>query len=223
MRSHLTIAALFLVLSTAPAVLGQKTTCSCEKAPNSTCHGFVTCLDGCTALCGSGDTCYLSCRKDLLNTRITVKFVKKEGQEIASVLSELTHARIEFVPYPRNLHARYDLEIKADDIWNACNFLNERGDVKVRGVDFERLIRLRGEMRKGSKISVNFTGIPVRDAVARLSFMSGLPFHVKSGDAEKLVSISLQELTLDKVVTHISAMAGVKIAKGRGPQIRERN
>jgi hypothetical protein len=139
---------------------------------------------------------------------------------IASVLSERTHTRIEFVPYPRNLHARYDLELKDDDIWNACNFLNERGNVKVRGVDFARLIKLRGEMRKGRKFSVNLNAIPVRDAVARLSFMSGVPLRVKSGDAEKLVSISLQKVTLDKIVASISAMASIKIEKGQEPQIR---
>lgn len=214
------IAPFLLILSSAaPVASGQKTTCSCEKAPNNTCHGTVTCPDGCTALCGSGDTCYLSCRKDLLNTRITVKFVRKEGQEIASVLSERTHTRIEFVPYPRNVNARYDLELKDDDIWNACNFLNKRGNIKIRGVDFERLIKLRGEMRKGSKISVNFSGIPVRDVLAKLSFMSGVPFHVTSGDAEKLVSVSLHHVTLEKIVARVSAMASVKIEKGQSPQV----
>lgn len=151
---------------------------------------------------------------------MTVKFVQKEGQEIASVLSERTHTRIEFIPYPRNLRARYDLELKDDDIWNACNFLNERGNVKVRGVDFEKLKELRSEMRKGRKFSVNFYGIPVRDAVAKLSFMSGVPFHVKSGDAEKLVSISLQQVTVDTILARISVMARVQIAKGQRPQVK---
>jgi hypothetical protein len=220
MKLLLTIAPLLFILSTAaPVTLSQKS-CSCEKAPNSTCHGIVTCPDGCTALCGSGDSCYLSCRKDLLNTRITVRFVKKEGQEIASVLSERTRTRIEFVPYPRNLHARYDLELKDDDIWNACNFLNERGNVRIRGVDFEKLKELRGEMRKGRRFSVNFNGIAVRDAVAKLSFMSGLPFRVKSGDPEKLVSISLEKVTLDNIVVRISERAGVKIERGQGLKIR---
>jgi type II secretory pathway component GspD/PulD (secretin) len=75
-------------------------------------------------------------------------------------------------------------------------------------------------MRKGKKFSVNFNEIPVRDVVTRLSFMSGVPFHVRSGDAERLVSISVQEATLNEIVDRLSQMASVKIKKGQGPRVR---
>lgn len=190
-----------------------QTTCSCEKSPNSTCHGRVTCPDGCSALCGSGDTCYLSCRKGILTARVTAKFVKKEGQDIAAVLASLTRQRIQFTPHPRNEGKRYDLDIKNDDLWNVCDFLNKRGTVKINGTDFSKLKELRKEMREGKRISVNFVDIPARDAIAKLAFMSGVPFRLKSGDPEKLVSISLQEVTLNEIVDRISMIAGVKIGK----------
>jgi hypothetical protein len=109
--------------------------------------------------------------------------------------------------------ARYDLEIKDDDIWNALNYLNRRGNVKVGGLDFRVLRELRKQMRAGKKVSVNFDGIPAKDAVAKLAFMSGRPLRVKSGDPEKLVSISLKQVTLSEILSRISVMAGVKIRK----------
>ena len=214
MKISLTVVALLLLLWIGVQVaVGQRGTCSCEKVPDDSCHGIVTCPGGCTALCGSNDACYLSCRSDLLHTRISEKFVKKEGGEIASVLSDRTHKKIEFTPYPRNLHARYDLEIKDDDIWNALNFLYKRGNVKIGGLDFGKLRELRREMRLGKQVSVNFIGIPAKDVVAKLAFLSGRSFRVKSGDPEKLVSISLQQVTLDEVISRVSASAGVKIKK----------
>lgn len=208
----ITVVALLLFLLTGVQVgVGQRVTCSCEKVPDNSCHGVVTCPGGCTALCGSNDACYLSCRSDLLHTRISEKFVKKEGGEIASVLSDRTHKKIEFTPYPRNLHAQYDLEINDDDIWNALNFLYKRGNVKIGGLDFGKLRELRKEMRLGKLVSVNFIGIPAKDLVAKLAFLTGRPFRLKSGDPEKLVSISLEQVTLDEIIARISASAGVKI------------
>ena len=221
MNMILTIAALLLSLNTlAHVVAGQQVTCSCEKASDRTCHGSVTCPNGCSALCGSKDTCYLSCRNDVLYPRVSIKLVEKTGQEIASVLSAQTHKHVEFVPYPRNARAKYDLDIKVDDIWNALNFLSQRGNVKIGGVDFEKLKALRREMRKGKKVSVTFTRIPVKAAVDDLSFMSGLPFQVKSGNAEKLLSISLRQATVTQIIDRISATAGVTVEKKKLTSIR---
>lgn len=210
MKQTLTALTLFMALTTFVAVVpGQKPTCSCES-PDQTCHGSVTCPSGCTAVCGPRDACYLSCRNDLLYSRITLTFVNKSGQDMASVLSERTHTTIEFEPYKRNVTARYNLEIRDDDVWNALNFLYTRGNVRVNGLDFGKLRKLRREMKSGN-ISVNFKGISVNGAIANLSFLSGLPFRVKSGDADKTLSLSLQRATLREIVSRISAETGVKI------------
>jgi hypothetical protein len=75
-------------------------------------------------------------------------------------------------------------------------------------------------MRTGKKVSVTFNGIPAKDAVDKLSFMSGIPFRVKSGDPEKLVSISLQDVTLSEIIYRLSVAAGVKVEKKKGAWIR---
>src|SRR6267142_1062080 len=131
MKVYLTIVGLILSLSGGIWVVsGQKIKCSCERIPDSTCRGTVTCSDGCSAICGSGDTCQLSCRNDVFYERISVKFVKKKGEELAALLSERIHRRVLFVPYPRTARARYTLEIKDDYIWNALRLLNKRGNLK---------------------------------------------------------------------------------------------
>jgi hypothetical protein len=211
MRLALAFAVFLSLCSFTPIGSAQKATCSCEKTADNTCRGTVTCPDGCTSLCGSNDMCYLSCRSDLLYERINQKFVNKRGEEIAALLSTQTHKRIQFVPYSRNTRSRYSLEIKDDDIWNALNFLDRHGNVKVNGVDFDTLRKLRREMRAGRKVSVTFIGIPAKSAVDRLSFITGLRLHVKSGDDEKLVSMSLQQVTLTEIIDRISATTGVKV------------
>lgn len=218
MKLSFTIAALVISLCTFAPVLGQ-TTCSCETPdrickdgrPCLGCKSSVTCQGGCTAFCGTHDACYFSCRNDILNARITVQFVKKTGTEIVAVLSERTHKTIEFVPFKGNLLAKYDYEIKNDDVFNILHFLYQRGDVKVNGMGFEKFEKIRNAMTKRKKMSVNFESIPVKDALARLSFLSRLSFRIKSGDGEKLLSLSLQKVTLGQIVSRITKDTGVKI------------
>lgn len=205
------VAALLIVLSALTLVVsGQQSICSCES-PDSTCKGRVSCANGCTALCGSKDACYLSCRRDLLVSRFTVKFNKKQGEDIAALLSERTKTKIQYVPYSRNVGKLYDLAIENDDIWNVLYFLNKRGNVKVGGLKFEEFKTTRKDMKSGGRFSLKLNQIPVEDAVARLAFLSGRRLVVKSGDSEKLVSVSLENVTLREIVARLSSVAGVQI------------
>jgi len=205
---------LFLALIgiTAPASGQKKISCACEAAPGRTCHGSVSCPDGCTSLCGAGDTCYMSCWSNGFEPRITIKFVKKTGQEIASLLSAKTHKRIVFIPDPRNATAKYDLELKDDDVFNVLNYLFKRGRVIFDGADFSNIRNLRNQMKQGKRIAVNFNG-PAKDAVAKLAFTSGRRLRITSGDPEKIVSISMHEATLDEILVRFWETAGIKIQK----------
>ena len=78
-------------------------------------------------------------------------FVGKTGTEIASLLSDRTHKKIEFVPFKRHTLDRYSFSIKNDDIYNILSFLNKRGKVKVNDVDFAEFERMRNAMTKGRK------------------------------------------------------------------------
>ena len=131
------------------------------------------------------------------------------SKEIASALSQRTGKQIDFVPRRRN--DRFTIDIEDDDIWNAMEYLYERGVVTVNGVDWGKYRQIRRAALEGGKMSVDFNNISVRDALAHLSFLTGLPFQVESGDAEKVISISLREVTLSEIVSRISEQTGVKI------------
>ncbi|HMG74998.1 MAG TPA: hypothetical protein VK582_15965 [Pyrinomonadaceae bacterium] len=142
---------------------------------------------------------------------MTLKIDSKNGETIAASLTSHTGRNIKFMP--RKKDELFSIELKNDPVWKALKFLNKRGTVLVDGTRFDKLEDLRHKTLKGEKVSVNFTGIPVRDAVAKLSFISGLPFRVESGDAEQLLSIALQEVTLSEIVSRISAQTGVRIVR----------
>lgn len=146
-----------------PAITEQRSICSCARAPGRTAEGKVNCPDGCTSFCGSGDSCYLSCRSGVLSPRITVSLVHKTGNEIAADLSKSLSTKVAFVPYPRNVRARYDVDIRNDDGFNVLNYLNKQGKVTIGGVDFGKLRELLKEVRK-DKISATFFG-SVKDFV----------------------------------------------------------
>jgi hypothetical protein len=202
-----------LVFLSSLAALGQQVSCSCDSAPGRTCHGVVKCPDGCTSLCGPGDACYLSCRSNTVEPRITTKFVKQTGQEIAGQLSSQTHQRIEFIPDRRNQTALYDLELNNDDLFNALKYLYKRGKVRFNGLDFLELQKLRKQLKDGKKISVKFVGIPAKDAVSRLAFVSGKRLRIQQGDPEQNISVMMQDATLNQIIARISETGHLTIRK----------
>lgn len=144
MRICVNIASMVLLLATAATMVSaQKITCSCEYVKGKDkCTPKTTCSDGCTAVCGPRGACGSYCRRKVYDERITVSFVKKTGEQIASELSALTRQRIEFEPYRGNKGVRYDVDMKNDDIFNVLNFLNKRGTVRLNGTDFSRIREL---------------------------------------------------------------------------------
>lgn len=215
MRLPLTVAALLLLsITLAPTATGQtvtvqRRTCSC-KSPDGSCEANVSCSrHGCTAICGSRDGCYAACGKDVLLAHFTLKLVKQDGRQVASALSEKTGKQIEFVP--RRPNDRFTIDVEDDDVWDALEYLYDRGRVTVNGVDWEKYRQIRRAALDGGKMSVDFNNITVRDALAHLSFLTGLEFRVEAGDAEQVITLSLREVTLGEIVSRISEQSGVKI------------
>src|SRR5688572_13582192 len=171
MRTVLTI--VFLVIVSAvvlpKAVLAQKITCSCGNVPRSTCQGSVSCSTGCSAICGTGDKCYVSCRTQLLGPNLTLDFSQKDGKWIVEELSRKTHMRITFEPYPRNRGQRYDYQLRDSDIWKLLVFLDKVGTVTVNGRSFEKLRELQKQIRLGQAVAFSFRTMPAQEVAERLS------------------------------------------------------
>ncbi len=147
----------------------------------------------------------------MLDTRLTIRFVKNNGQQIASVLSTKTGKTIVFVPYPRTATRLYNLELKNSDIWPALVFLDKRGTVTINGIEFRTFRKIQLEMKSGRKFSVRFHGMPARDAVSKLAFLSQLKLRISSGNPTNRVSLDLTEMTLSEILKEMSANANVKI------------
>src|SRR6185503_8998335 len=138
MRISLTTACLvllFLSLQTQSAYSQIK--CSCENAGDTVCPtAEIKCPDGCTAICAANNACYLSCRTNMFDQRLTLKFQKKTGEQMASVLSKETGMTIRFEIYPDPMTGKppirkplYDFRLNNSDMWPALVFRDERGTV----------------------------------------------------------------------------------------------
>lgn len=192
----------------------QDVSCSCADTPENTCKGTVTCPDGCTAVCGAGEICYLSCSTDLLLTRISVRFVKKSGKAIALTLSDKVKKRISFEPYPNRANKRYTYQLKNSDLWPILWFLNRHGKVTINDMDFRTFVNIQRQAT-GRRLSVRFERTSVQKAVEKLAFLSRFQLRIKSGDPSTRVSLHLNDKTLSEIIKEISTAANVKIEMGK--------
>lgn len=212
MRIVLTI--VFFALSLLGAfdlTLGQRQTCSCKGVQGSTCIASVTCSGGCSAICGSGNNCFVSCSKDLAGPNLTLDFSQKDAKTIAVELSEKTKMRISFKPDRVNAGKLYDYHMKKSDIWRLLEFLNNLGSLKVNGISFDRYRQLQRQIKSGQRLSVKFNAMPAEVVAERLSFMSGSPIKVTSGDPTKPISVTTTEMTLSQILRTIKTETGVKM------------
>jgi hypothetical protein len=105
------------------------------------------------------------------------------------------------------------LELNDDDLFNVMNYLSRRGKVRFNGLDFFELQKLRRQLKGGKKISVKFVGIPAKDAVSRLAFISGKRLRIQQGDPEQNISVTMQDATLNQIIARISENGHVTIRK----------
>jgi hypothetical protein len=213
MTLNLTAIALLLLLTTfSPVALGQKK-CSCN-APDNSCKAAATCRDGGAAICSSNSACYATCGGvDPGNSqaRISLKLRRKKAEEVTAALKRRSGRNIIFEPTRKT--DRFTFELNNVPLWTILDFLNGRGKVLLDGLPFDMHKELRRRLSRGGKVSVSFIDSTARNAVAKLAFQSGLSLRVRAGDAERLLSISLEEVTLDEIVARISAESGVKIER----------
>jgi hypothetical protein len=195
-------------------VIGQ-VTCACENVSKSTCRGSIRCPEGCTSLCAAGDVCYLSCKNDMVGKRLNLTFVDKDGKSIAAKLSEETQKTITFTPYPKRKNERYTYELKNQSMWTLLNYLNRRGSIRINGMEFRRFRKMMREAQNGKPLAARFEGMTAQEVMDNLEFLSQVPLRISSGDPQTIVSVNLQNRTLDQILRDISRQSGVKVNRGR--------
>ena len=208
---------LALSLTPGTAALGQKT-CSCKakgpKAQKKSCEAAVTCKQrGCTAVCGPSDACYSACGKNRLITRFTLQLTTKNSQEVAAALSKKTGHKIEFKPFARMKEGPFVVNIQNDDMWAAMEGLYDRGVLTVDGVEWEKYRNLRQAAQADGRLSVSFNDILLDDALSHLTFLTGSKFTTGPAGAEKVVSVSMEEATVEEIIARLSEQTGVRVER----------
>jgi len=199
------------------AALAQTTACSCVSSDTS-CKGDVSCQGGCTAFCGTTNSCYVGCRIDWIYERRSFTFSQKTGKEIIASIAPKSNKRrtikaLEFIPNEGQEGRKFDLDLKDDSLWRLFDYLSRYGTVKVKGIDFEKKIKpLRDYMTTG-QLSIKLNGVTAKYAAAELSFVTGEKLRVRRADANKLVTISVQNATLPNVLQGIREKKGIEISR----------
>jgi hypothetical protein len=91
------------------------------------------------------------------------------------------------------------------------DYLYKYGEPTVDGVKWEIYREIRRAAVENRKLTVEFKEIAVKDALAHLSFLTGASYGVGVEDAEKVVTVSLKDVTVSEIISRVSAQAGVKI------------
>lgn len=84
--------------------------------------------------------------------------------------------------------------------------------MRFDGVDFSKFRNLRKEV-KTKKFSVKLLGVKAQDTVARLAFASGKQLRIRKGDPGRVISLSIQDATLNEILNRIEGAADVKISR----------
>jgi hypothetical protein len=119
---------------------------------------------------------------------------------------------LQFVPFPEQENRRFNLVLRDDSLWLLFEYLSRHGVVKIRGRDFQKMKPIRNYLTTG-QLSVKLEGIPAKYAAAELSFLTGMPMRVKAKDANKTVSISVQNATIDEILSQVLRGSGVTIRR----------
>jgi hypothetical protein len=140
---------------------------------------------------------------------VTLKITAADSKLIAYALRLATNREVEFRPF--NINEKIDLDFKSIQLWTVLESISEYGKLRVGGIDFEDLQMMRRPLMRGERVSMCIYEASVKRVVSYLSFLSGLPLEVVSGDAEVRISASFSKVTFNEIIASISVKAGIKI------------
>jgi len=197
---------------TSPMHLALASECSCSS---SSCLARPSCPGSCFAVCSS-EGCFSGCLEEgtgraVLHERLTLQLANANSQQLSSELTRVSGREIAFKAFASD--DTLNLDFKAVPLWNVLEVLSRMGTVQIDGQDFQQLQGLRRALLRGEKINVCFCDAPAGHLLHWLSFISGLPLHVSSGNAQARVTITLKEVTLGDIIHAVSTHTGVQVRK----------
>lgn len=164
------------------------------------CAGRTLCINGDSQ--GGGVTAALA-------PPVTLELRGGTNRRLSDELSRIAGKRIAFLP--ANPDVAINLDIKNASLWNVLETLSQSGSVTIEGEDFAKLQSVRQALAGGEKISVCIKGASLSQVVGELSGLSGQPLRITLGDEQALVTLTAKGLTLEGIISRLSAQTGAQI------------
>jgi len=133
--------------------------------------------------------------------------------QLVAELTRIGKKKLEFTPAEPN--AFLDISFKRATLWDALEYLADRGTLQIEGKDFESLRTLRKLLLSGARTPFTVKNTPVKQFVNDMAFVTGLPLRIVSGRFNAPVNLKLRNATLDEILQKASVQTGVKIKQGR--------
>jgi hypothetical protein len=196
-------------------------TCSCV-APDGSCSASISCRGGCENYCGNDGACWAQCSDSLaiLINETTIEVKNGGYPQLVTQLASVSGTNLEFLPTKPD--ATFNLSFMRVAVWDALEFLSNRGTVHIWGKDFESLRRLRKSLLSGENISIGVQNTPVNTFVNDITGLTGLRLRISAGRPMALVNIAMADTTLDDLLLKVSEQTGTKITiagDGSGPSL----
>jgi hypothetical protein len=163
--------------------------------------------------CGPDGDCWAYCSGffGLLGTETNLEIQNGSYHKLVAELTRLSGKGIEFSP-AKSVPA-FNLGFKQSSLWDALEFLSDRGVVRIDGKDFESLRRLRKSLLSGDRISITVQNTPISVFVNDLAGLTGLSLRITAGRSMALVDVELQGATLNEILVKVSEQTGTKISE----------
>lgn len=187
--------------------------CSCS-APDGSCSVSLECQGGCEKHCGNDGDCWAECSGfyGMLGTEITVEMQNSTYPQLVAELARISGKDLEFSPTKPDT-TTFNVGFKRALLWDALEFLSDRGTVRIAGKDFESLRSIRKKLLSGERISFGIQNTPVNTFVNDMASLTGLPLRITAGRPMAIVNADLQDLTLDEILARVSEQTGTKITE----------
>lgn len=187
---RLLIALTLLLLGTPQAAAPDACTCSADD-------GRAVCIGKDSGLAPT------------LRLPVTLELRAGSYQQLSAELSRIAGREILFPTSQPD--EPINLDIKNAPLWDVLETLSRSGKVQIAGRDFAKLQETRRALAGGEKVSVCIDRVPVGQVVSELSGLSGQRLRVRSGDEKALVNLSAKGLTLEGIISRLSAQTGAQI------------
>jgi hypothetical protein len=145
-----------------------------------------------------------------------IRIVNGSSAQLTAKLSEISGRDVSFSPARKEdpkSDLIYDLGFEKAPLWNALEFLSDRGTVRFGGKDFESLRRLRKTLLAGKRLNFGVNDTPVSTFVNDLAGLTGLRLQIVHGPQMALANVELQDATLDEIIREVEQRTGTRIVE----------